>query len=96
AFGLARTGGFGDTSSGDLAITFATGNRGLLEQSQSLSLAMLSDELINHLFDAVIDATEEAIVNAVLQAETMTGHRGATATALDGDVLQEALAELRP
>ncbi len=96
AFGIARTGGVGENSSGDLAIAFATGNRGLLEQSPSISLAMLADELINHLFDAVIDATEEAIVNAVLQAETMTGHRGATATALDGDVLQEALAELSP
>ena len=94
AFGVARTGGVGENSSGDLAIAFATGNQGLLEGSPSISLAMLSDELINHLFDAIIDATEEAIVNAVLGAETMTGHRGGTATALEGDLLQEALAEL--
>ena len=96
AFGIARTGGVGEHSSGDLAIAFATGNQGLLEGSPSVSLAMLSDELINHLFDAVIDATEEAIVNAVLGAETMSGHRGATATALAPELLQEALAELRP
>jgi D-aminopeptidase len=94
AFGIARTGGVGENSSGDLAIAFATGNRGLLEESPTISLAMLSDELINHLFDAVIDATEEAIVNAILGAETMTGHRGATATALAPELLQEALAEL--
>ena len=94
AFGVARTGGVGENSSGDLAIAFATGNQGLLKGPPSISLAMLSDELINHLFDAIIDATEEAIVNAILGAETMTGHGGATATALEGYVLQEALAEL--
>ncbi|MDQ3661126.1 MAG: P1 family peptidase [Actinomycetota bacterium] len=96
AFGVARTGGVGENSSGDLAIAFSTGNRGLLEDSPSISLEMLPDEHINHLFDAVIDATEEAIVNAVLGAETMTGHRGATATALAPELLREALAELRP
>jgi D-aminopeptidase len=95
AFGIARTGGVGENSSGDLAIAFATGNRYLEQEgSPSVSLSMLSDELINHLFDAVIDATEEAILNAVLAAETMTGHRGASATALEGDLLQEVLAGL--
>jgi D-aminopeptidase len=94
AFGVARTGGVGEHSSGDLAIAFATGNRRLLRESERVPLAMLSDELINHLFDAVIDATEEAILNACLGAETMTGHRGATVTALPPERLLGAIAEL--
>jgi D-aminopeptidase len=93
SFGVGRTGGVGEHSSGDLAIAFATGNRDLLRESETVPLSMLSDELINHLFDAVIDATEEAIVNAILGAETLTGYRGATATALPPEMLLEAMAE---
>jgi len=81
-FGVARTGGVGEHSSGDLVIAFATGNRGLvageasLEGPHELPLRMLSDAYVNPLYDAVIDATEEAIVNALLAAETMEGHKG--------------------
>ena len=81
-FGVARTGGVGEHSSGDLVLAFATGNRGLtagesaLEGPHELPLRMLSDAYVNPLYDAVIDATEEAIVNALLAAETMEGHRG--------------------
>ena len=95
-FGVARTGGVGEHSSGDLVLAFATGNRGLvagesaLEGARELSTRMLSDAYINPLYDAVIDATEEAIVNAVLAAETMTG-RGARVHALDAEVLLGAL-----
>ena len=52
---------------------------------------MLSDEFITPLFYAVIEATEEAILNALLQAETMTGRDGNTAHALDPDRLTEVL-----
>jgi D-aminopeptidase len=95
-FGVARTGGVGEHSSGDLVLAFATGNRGLVigesgpEGPHELPLRMLSDAYINPLYDAVIDATEEAIVNALLAAETMTGH-GGTVQALTGEVLLHAL-----
>jgi D-aminopeptidase len=95
-FGVARTGGVGEHSSGDLVLAFATGNRGLVigesgpEGPHELPLRMLSDAYINPLYDAVIDATEEAIVNALLAAETMTGY-GGTVHALTGEVLLHAL-----
>jgi len=95
-FGVARTGGVGEHSSGDLVLAFATGNRGLeagedsFKGPQELSLRMLSDAYVNPLYDAVIDATEEAIVNALLAAETMEGHTG-SAHALTPEVLLSAL-----
>jgi D-aminopeptidase len=95
AFGVARTGGVGEHSSGDLVISFATGNRGLVvgedgpEGEKHLPIEMLSDAYIDPLYDAVIDATEEAIVNALAVAETMTGHLG-TVEALPPEILVEA------
>ncbi len=92
-FGIARTGGVGEHSSGDLFVAFATGNRGLpgsdyLPDSPiTIPLHMLSNTYINTLFDAVVEATEEAILNALLAAETMTGRDHVTAHRLDPDRL---------
>ena len=97
-FGVARTGGVGEHSSGDLVVAFATGNRGLvageasLQGPHELPLRMLSDAYINPLYDAVIDATEEAIVNALLAAETMEGHKGEV-HALTPEALLSALGD---
>ena len=87
--GIARTGGAGENSSGDLILAFATGNR--VTGEGELPLRMLANERIDPLFYAAIEATEEAIVNALLAAETMTGRLG-TVHALDGDALVEVLA----
>jgi D-aminopeptidase len=89
--GVARMGGLGENSSGDLFFAFATGNRKLDGHEQPLTLEMLPNERINPLFEAVVDATEEAIVNALLAAETMTGREGRTVYALDLVVLQDAI-----
>jgi D-aminopeptidase len=95
-FGVARTGGVGEHSSGDLILAFSTANRSLVvgesgpEGEHEIPIRMLSDAYITPLFDAVIDATEEAIVNALLAARTMEGHSG-TAYALDGDTLLGAM-----
>ena len=97
--GIARMGGVGGHSSGDLFLAFATGNRGLrVEEGDgilTLPLAMLSDERITPLYEAVVDATEEAILNALLAAETMTGRDGVTAHALPRDRLLEVLRAYR-
>ena len=53
---------------------------------------MLPNERINPLFEAVVDATEEAILNALLAAETMTGRNGNTVHALEPELLLETLA----
>lgn len=88
SLGIARTGGAGENSSGDLVLAFATGNRGL---GGDASVSLLANERMNDLFYAVIAATEAAIVNALLAAETMTGKDGATAYALEADALADVL-----
>jgi D-aminopeptidase len=91
--GIARVGGAGENSSGDIFLAFATGNRGLGGTDGASPVEMLANEQMNALFYAAIEATEEAIVNALLAAETMTGYRGATAHALTPDLLLEALGQ---
>ena len=81
--GVARVGGAGETSSGDFALAFATGPTDRVEP--------VPDDAMNPLFYATIEATEEAIVNALLAAKTMTGRGGATVHALDAGLLTEAL-----
>jgi D-aminopeptidase len=90
--GVARTGGLGENSSGDIFFAFASGNRGLGSTDAALGVSMLPNERIDPLFEAVVDATEEAILNALLSAETMTGRAGHTAYALEPGLLLEALA----
>jgi D-aminopeptidase len=89
--GVGRMGGTAAHSSGDLFFTFATGNRGLASEERELTLRMLSDGEITPFYDAVIEATEEAILNAMLAAETMTGRDGNTVYALDSDLLRQVL-----
>ena len=95
--GVARVGGVGEHWSGDLFIAFATGNRGLpaseyrADAARTIPVTMLADAHITPLFDAAVEATEEAILNALLAAETMTGRDGFTAHALDADRLLAAL-----
>jgi D-aminopeptidase len=91
AFGIARTGGMGERSSGDFALCFATGNRGLAGGEPELQLRMLNDTRIDQLYEATIDAVEESILNAMLAAETMTGRQGNTVYALPAELLRDAL-----
>ena len=93
ALGVARMGGLGENSSGDLFLAFATGNRGVGGIEQTVELQMLPNERMDGLFAAVVDATEEAILNAMLAAETMRGRDGAIAHALDPESLLEALSQ---
>jgi D-aminopeptidase len=92
--GVARAGGGGEHDSGDLFLAFATGNRGLTAEDQGVSvhhpLRMLGDDHITELFWAAIEATEEAILNSLLAAETMSG-RGLTFHALPADRVLEIM-----
>ena len=89
--GMARMGGTGAHTSGDLFLAFATGNHGLVSDQHEVRLRMLSDSQISPFYDAVIESTEEAILNALLAAQTMTGRNGNTAYRLDPDLLLEAV-----
>ena len=96
--GLARAGGTGGNYSGDLFLAWATGNRGLPSFSAegdprvAVDVRMVADRAIDRLFEAAIEATEEAIVNALVAATTMVGRDGVTAHALPHDRLVEAMA----
>jgi D-aminopeptidase len=95
--GVARTGGVGEHTSGDLFFCFATGNRATPASDPdqrppvTVPLQMLSDTYITALFDAVVESTEEAIVNAILAGGTMVGRDGVTAHGLSVERLKSAL-----
>jgi D-aminopeptidase len=97
--GLARMGSTANHSSGDLILAFATGNRGLSNADEpdaaapgTVEVRMVPDNRLTPLFKATVEATEAAIVNALLAAETMTGRDGVTAYALDHDRLLDVMA----
>jgi D-aminopeptidase len=95
--GVGRMGGYASHGSGDLFLAFATGNRDLSRNAgeddprATTALRMVVDEHINPLLEATVEATEAAITNALLAAETMTGRDGITAHALDHDRLLEVM-----
>jgi D-aminopeptidase len=91
SLGVGRLGGTGGNTSGDIFIAFSTANPGAAKPDSTRPLTMLPNERISPLFDATIQATEEAIVNAMVAAETMTGADGLRVYALPHDRLRAAL-----
>jgi len=83
--GIGRMGGIGGDSSGDIYLAFSTANPGASNPDSAVSIRMWPNDRINGLFEATIDATEEAIVNAMVAAETMTGADGYRVYALPTD-----------
>jgi L-aminopeptidase/D-esterase-like protein len=88
---IGRLGGLGSNGSGDIFVAFSTGNPGAWAARPTATLDMLPNASMNALFEATADATEEAILNAMIAAETMTGRDGLTAHALPHDRLQDVL-----
>ena len=91
SMGLARTGSTSGNGSGDIFIAFSTANRGAAKPSGMRDLKMVPNDRMNPLFEATVQATEEAIVNALVAAQTMTGADNHTAIALPHDRLREVL-----
>jgi L-aminopeptidase/D-esterase-like protein len=92
SLGVGIVGGRGENSSGDLFLAFSTASPDEISKEEGLAqLSMLPNDRINPLFNATVDATEEAIVNALIAAETMTGINGNTVHALPHDRLIEIL-----
>ena len=90
--GIGRVGGRGENSSGDIFIAFSTANAAEFGKNEGIAkIDMLPNDRINMLFWATAQATEEAIINALVAAETTTGYKGNTIYALPHDRLQEAL-----
>ncbi len=84
-------GGLGENSSGDIFLAFSTANPEAARRSGLASVTMLPNDRINPLFDATVQATEEAILNALIAAETMVGVDDVRVTALPHDRLVEVL-----
>lgn len=91
SLGVGRMGGFGENSSGDIFLAFSTANRGASVSEGVADVRMLSNEEISPFFAATSYATEEAILNAMLAAETMTGADGGRVFALPHDRLVEVM-----
>ncbi len=97
ALGIGRMGGIAANSSGDLILAFSAANRLARPGADpaigppTASVAVLFDAYLDGLFGAAIEATEEAIANALVAAETMTGRDGITAYALPHDRLVEVM-----
>jgi len=89
--GLGKLGSWAGNSSGDLFLAFSTANRATDTVSTAQPVQMLPNGQMDQLFRATIEATEEAVVNAMLAAETMTGADGLRLTALPADRLVAAL-----
>jgi D-aminopeptidase len=93
--GLARVGGYGHDSSGDIFLCFSTAARMPAGRPEPHSVAMLPNGQIDPLFDAVVEVVEEAIANALCAAETMTGLAGHVAHRLPHARLEQIMAGRR-
>ena len=89
--GIAKAGGLGANLSGDIFIAFSTANPGAANDKENVKLEMMPNDKMTPLFAATVQATEEAILNALVAAETMTGKDGNTVHALPHGRLQEVL-----
>jgi L-aminopeptidase/D-esterase-like protein len=89
--GLARTGSTSGNGSGDIFIAFSTANPDAAAAQGPVDVAMLPNDSLNPVFEATVQATEEAIINAMVGAETMSGAHGSRVVALPHDQLKDVL-----
>ncbi|HEY2109481.1 MAG TPA: P1 family peptidase [Candidatus Acidoferrales bacterium] len=89
--GLGRLGSISGNGSGDIFIAFSTANANAGLAPRSSNVQMLPNDQMDSLFEATVQATEEAVVNAMTAAKTMTGINGHTVEALPHDRLREVL-----
>lgn len=93
SMGLARLGSFAGNGSGDIFVAFGTGN--MASQTGLQTVQMLGNEQIDPLFSAAVQATEEAIVNALIAAKDMVGEEKRYARAIDHEELKRWLTHYR-
>jgi L-aminopeptidase/D-esterase-like protein len=89
--GIALVGGYGTNGSGDIFLAFSTANQEAFSRSEKTTVETFSNDLISPLFEATAQAVEEAIVNAMVAAETMEGINGNKSHALPHDLLIDVL-----
>jgi len=91
SLGIGVVGGRGTNGSGDIFIAFSTANPGAFNRKDNTTVEQLSNDVINPLFEATVQSVEEAIINAMLAAETMEGINGNKAYALPGKKVMQVL-----
>lgn len=91
SLGLGRDGSFSGDGSGDIFVAFSTANPGAADSKSAHQITMLPNEQMNPLFLATVQATEEAVINAMVAAETMKGINDFEVIALPHDRLREVL-----
>lgn len=89
--GIGRTGGIGGNGSGDIFLAFSTANKNAYSISSEQEVLTMANPRMNALFTATIEATEEAIINALFAGETMTGINGNTVYSLPKEEVVELL-----
>jgi D-aminopeptidase len=89
--GIGIVGGRGENSSGDIFIAFSTANPTAFQRENFAEIDQLPNDLINPLFDATVQAVEEAIINAMVAADTMEGINGNKAYALPHQLVIDLL-----
>jgi D-aminopeptidase len=73
SLGIGKVGGIGGNGSGDIFIAFSTANKGAFSRTRDTNVELYSNDLMGGLFNATIQATEEAIINALVAGRTMKG-----------------------
>lgn len=89
--GIGRVGGRGENGSGDIFIAFSTANPGAFKRQDFTKVDQLPNDLINPLFEGTVQAVEEAIINAMVAAETMEGINGNKSYALPHAAVMQVL-----
>ena len=87
ALGVGRVGGRGENGSGDIFIAFSTANPDAFSCDKSTQVEMLPNDQLNPLYEATVQSVEEAIINAMVAADTMEGINGNKAYALPHDAV---------
>jgi L-aminopeptidase/D-esterase-like protein len=91
SMGIARNGSIAGNGSGDIFIAFSTANRAASQAGPVMKVEMLPNENMDPLFQATVEATEEAVINAMVAARDMSGDRGHLVKALPHAELREVL-----
>ena len=89
--GISKVGGYGSNGSGDIFIAFSTANSGAANRDEIQDITMLPNDKMSSLFLGTVQATEEAIVNALIAAETLEGINGNTVYELPHERLIQIL-----
>ncbi len=93
--GISNTGGYGTNSSGDIFIAFSTANAAAFQRRDFTKVDVLPNDLIDPLFEATVQSVEEAIINAMVAAETMEGVNGNKSYALPHQLVIDLLKQYK-